>query len=125
MKRSILVIDDSPLVRDLIKQILSREDAEVVGASNGAEALAFLKKNKPDLIFLDIMMPGLDGLSLLREIRKMGHLKGVPIVIVTAIAEKDIIGELKALGVEEVIFKPFSPVQFRTLVNKYIGKQAE
>lgn len=118
--KKILIVEDSPLVRDLIKQSLSRENISFLEASNGVEALTLLRKRKPALILLDIMMPDMDGLSFMEELNKIGHLKAIPVVVLTALSERRVVDELKALGIKDLIFKPFTPAMLRTVVEKHL-----
>lgn len=120
VRKSILVIDDSPLVRDLIKQTLYNKDITIFEASNGEEALSLLKKIKPDLILLDVMMPDMDGISFMKKFNELSSCRAIPVVGLTALSEKCIVDELKSLGVGEVIFKPFSPTKLRVVIESYL-----
>ncbi|MCS7233985.1 MAG: response regulator [Synergistetes bacterium] len=118
--RSILIIDDSPLVRDLVKQSLAGRNLDILEASNGEEAFALLKKYKPDIILLDVMMPDMDGISFMKKFNELGVYRNVLVIGLTALSEKTIVGELKALGVKDILFKPFSPAKLRVVIENYL-----
>ncbi len=79
----ILVVDDEPAVRGFLGHSLRAAKFEVVEATNGSEALAILKGSRPDIALLDIRMPGMDGLELLKEIRKSPATRGLPVIFLT------------------------------------------
>lgn len=105
MSRKILIADDEYLLRDLLKDILEKEDYEVLEAENGREALECFRKN-PDLalVLLDIMMPGIDGKEVLKEIRRTS---GIPVIILTALGDHESELEGLLLGASDYISKPF------------------
>lgn len=102
----ILVVDDDPEIRRLVSEFLSREGFEVEGASDGAEMDAVLARRRPDLIVLDLMMPGEDGLSICRRLRGAG---GPAILMLTA--KSDEIDRVVGLemGADDYLPKPFGP----------------
>lgn len=102
----ILIADDEQLMRQLVVDFLQPEGYELIEAADGKEALELYQKEHPDLILLDVMMPGYDGWTVCREIRRES---AVPIMMLTAKGEE--IDQLFAydLGVDEYITKPFSP----------------
>lgn len=102
----ILIADDEQLMRQLVVDFLQPEGYELIEAADGKEALELYKKEQPDLVLLDVMMPGYDGWTVCREIRREST---VPIMMLTAKGEE--IDQLFAydLGVDEYITKPFSP----------------
>lgn len=102
----ILIADDEQLMRQLVVDFLQPEGYELIEATDGKEALELYQKEHPDLVLLDVMMPGYDGWTVCREIRRES---AVPIMMLTAKGEE--IDQLFAydLGVDEYITKPFSP----------------
>ncbi|MBE9566955.1 MAG: response regulator transcription factor [Proteobacteria bacterium] len=104
--RRVLVVDDEESVRELIKLYLSKEGFEVLHAREGKEALRVNGEHHPDLIILDLMLPGMDGREVCRQIRSTSR---VPIIMLTARAEEvDRIVGLE-LGADDYVVKPFSP----------------
>ena len=106
----ILVVDDHPMIRNIIKDILAKLGyANVQDAENGMQAIQKLKAEKFDLIFLDWNMPVMQGIDVLRELRKIPAYKDTPVIMVTAEAEKEkVIAAIKE-GVTDYIVKPFKP----------------
>jgi len=100
----ILVIDDEPLVADVVAEALRLEDHDVVVASRGEEGLRLIGQNPPDAVFLDIVMPGMDGIQVLRAIRER-HPK-LPVIILSGWVSQSQLEEARRLGVTEVISKP-------------------
>ncbi len=81
--KNVLVVDDEPMIRDLIRQTLE-DRYKVVEASNGEEALRLLESSRPDLIILDIMMPGIDGYTVVAKVRGNPRTKDIPVLILSA-----------------------------------------
>ena len=100
----VLVIDDEPLVADVIAEALRLEDNDVVVASSGEEGLRVIAQNPPDAVFLDIIMPGMDGIEVLRAIREW-HLR-LPVIILSGWVSPCQLEEARRLGVTDVIPKP-------------------
>ena len=105
-KGKILVVDDETKIVDLVRLYLERDDYQVVTAGDGQRALEIFRKEKPDLVVLDIMLPGMDGLEVCRNIRRQ---YSVPIIMLTARNED--VDKLMGLelGADDYITKPFSP----------------
>ena len=106
MKPRILVIDDEAAIRDSMKMILEYEGYEFLGAANGQEGLAFVEKSSPDVVFLDIKMPGVDGLEVLGRIKATNET--LPVVIVSGHATIDTAVEATKKGAFDFIEKPLS-----------------
>ena len=102
----VLVVDDEPLVREIVAGYLARDGMEVHEAEDGRAALAWLSSNRPDLVVLDVMLPEVDGLSVLRHLRQEGD---IPVILLTARSEEiDRVVGLE-LGADDYVVKPFSP----------------
>ncbi len=101
----ILVVDDDQAILRLLKRTLEPEGFGVVIASNGRSALALLEEHKPDLVILDIMMPGLDGFQVLDLIRQRSN---IPVIMLTARGEVTSLNEALGLGADDYVRKPFS-----------------
>ena len=104
-EKKILVVDDDPIMVQLVKQGLLQANAEIFTACNGSEGLHQFYKHQPDLVILDIMMPEVDGRDLCRHIRKFSN---TPIIMLTALdKDKDIVAALND-GADDYITKPFT-----------------
>ncbi|KRF18629.1 response regulator transcription factor [Paenibacillus sp. Soil787] len=115
----VLVVDDEKNMRNLLRIYLSNEGFEVTEAENGYEALELQKLNTFDLIILDIMMPGIDGLDVCRHIRES---KQTPILMLTARSEtKDKVQGLK-LGADDYLVKPFEPEELAARVSALLRR---
>ncbi len=106
---SILVVDDNQDIRDLISHFLSADGFHLFTATDGESALNILKRNQIDLVLLDVMMPGISGLDLLREIRANSDkkLRDIPVMMITAKTGTDDIDKALSLGANSYIVKPF------------------
>ncbi len=108
----ILIADDEPGMRILLKQTLEElEDngVELLTASNGKEALEFIKTQRPELVFLDVMMPGIDGFEVCNEVKNKLGLKDVYIVMLTAKGQEFDKQKGMGIGVDVYMTKPFDP----------------
>jgi DNA-binding response OmpR family regulator len=108
-RERILVIEDEPDILEVLQYNLGREGYRVSSSRNGEEGLARARKEAPDLILLDLMLPGLDGLEVCRRMQSDPLTSAIPVVIVTAKGEEsDVVVGLE-LGADDYIVKPFSP----------------
>ena len=108
MDKKVLVIDDEEDIRELLDYNLRREGYKVLLAVDGNEGIKTIRDQKPDLIILDLMLPGLDGLDVCRIVKNDKELSNIPIIMLTAKGEEeDIINGLE-LGADDYITKPFS-----------------
>ena len=116
----VLVIEDDDHIWKIIEYKLKKEKHDLIWANNGLKALEILENTKPDLIISDIMVPYMDGLQILKEIRAKDKLKDIPVIMLTSKAqEKDIIRGLE-LGAQDYMAKPFSPAELILRVNKVL-----
>ena len=108
-KERILVVEDDEDIQQLLKYNLAKEGYQVTGVASGEEAIKVLKSNLPDLVLLDLMLPGIDGLEVCRLLKREARTSQVPIIMLTAKGEEaDIVTGLE-LGADDYITKPFSP----------------
>ena len=108
-KEEILVVDDEEDILELLRFNLSREGCQVFCALSGEEALRLVRTEIPDLVVLDLMLPGIDGLEVTRRLKSDPNTKHLPIVMLTAKGEEaDIVTGLE-LGADDYVTKPFSP----------------
>jgi signal transduction histidine kinase len=117
----ILVVDDQPANLRTLATLLSRVGYEVATASNGRDALAQADASAPDLILLDMMMPGMDGFAVLAEIRQQASLRGVPVVFLTAAHDRDLLLRAFEGGAVDYVTKPFLPEELLARVQAHLG----
>jgi len=123
-KATILVIEDDPDIRELLSFSLSKEGWTILLASDGEEGLAVLRSANPDCVILDIMLPGMDGLEILRALKADGALKRLPVIMATAKGEEsDIVAGLE-LGAEDYVVKPFSPKVLAARIRSALRRAA-
>lgn len=116
---TILVVDDEPMVLEVVAGYLRRDRYRVLERSNGDEAMEWLKANRPDLVVLDAMLPGVDGFDILRFIRSRWD---IPVIMLTARAdETDRIVGLE-LGADDYVVKPFSPRELAVRVRNVLRR---
>jgi two-component system phosphate regulon response regulator PhoB len=125
MNRHIFVVEDEPEIRELVEYHLRREGFRVTGFESGEEALERLRTDIPDLIVLDIMLPGLDGLEICKRLKVDKQASGIPVVVLTARGEEsDIVSGLE-VGADDYITKPFSPRVLVARVRARLRGQGE
>ena len=125
-KARVLVVDDDDTVREVLRRYLTRDGHEVIEASDGITGLNLVRTGNPDLLVLDLMLPGMDGLEVCREIRRTSQ---VPIIMLTARAETpDIVAGLE-LGADDYITKPFEVpelvARLRSVLRRTAGAGAQ
>jgi two-component system alkaline phosphatase synthesis response regulator PhoP len=120
--RRILVVDDEPEIVRLVRDYLERSGFEVVTALDGSEALRMARQHRPDLVILDLNLPGLDGLDVARALRRDGD---IPIIMLTARSEEiDRVAGLE-LGADDYVSKPFSPREIVARVRAVLRRGEE
>jgi len=119
----ILVVDDEPAIVAVVRDRLEREGFLVWVAASGEEALAQVEVDSPDLIVLDIMLPGIDGFEVLRQLRSAGHT--VPVILLTA--RDDIVDRIVGLeiGGDDYLVKPFDPRELSARIHVQLRRQVE
>jgi CheY-like chemotaxis protein len=120
-KKKILVIEDNTLNLKLVRSLLMLEDYQVVEADNAETGIELAKEQQPDLILMDIQLPGMDGLSATRELKTDPEVKGIPVIALTAHA---MLGdEQKALeaGCVGYIPKPLDTKEFPNIISRFLG----
>ena len=118
---TVLIVDDEPIVREVVTRYLQREGYRTLEAADGDEARALLERDPPNLVVLDVMLPGTDGLSLCRWIRARSDL---PVILLTARGEEaDRIVGLE-LGADDYVTKPFSPRELAARVRTVLRRAA-
>jgi DNA-binding response OmpR family regulator len=116
---TVLVVDDEPMVREVVARYLELDGLRVEQAADGTAAAEWLADHRPDLVVLDIMLPGVDGLSILRQLRAAGD---VPVILLTARADEiDRVLGLE-LGADDYVVKPFSPRELAARVRTVLRR---
>jgi len=120
--KHIVCIEDEPEMIDLIRLILGRRGFDVHGALDGAEGLRLVAEIQPDLVLLDLMMPGMDGWEVYQQMKADESMRGIPVIVVTAKAQSiDKVLGLHIAKVDDYIAKPFSPQELTDSVEKVIS----
>ena len=118
--RKILLVDDSSINRRIMSRFLQGMNLEVVEAKDGYEAIELIKDHEFSLVFMDIIMPGIDGYETTKLIRTLpGAKKDIPIIAVTSDSVSSITEKMKTSGMSDVLSKPFSKDQLNTLLDSY------
>jgi DNA-binding response OmpR family regulator len=116
----ILVVDDDISIRKFVQANLEARDYNVFLAADGEEALLIAKKEKPDLIILDIVMPGLDGFAVCRKVREWSS---VPVIMLSAREGENDLEKCKASGADDYLTKPFVLRELLSLVKKLLNQK--
>jgi CheY-like chemotaxis protein len=117
----ILVIDDEPQVRRLIRQMLTRAGHEVAEAADGVEGLATVRKQLPDVIITDILMPNKEGIETIRDVRR--EAPGLPILVISGNAGSTLYMEMaKMLGAHAALAKPFRSAELLRAVDDLLAQ---
>ncbi|MDX6541364.1 MAG: two-component system, OmpR family, phosphate regulon response regulator PhoB [Gaiellales bacterium] len=117
---TVLVCDDEPVLRMLVRATLDQGNYTVVEACDGDEALARTRSEQPDLILLDMMMPGRSGSDVLRELRSNPLTAQTPVIMLTARAQASDREAMSLAGANHYLTKPFSPVGLASLVEEVL-----
>jgi two-component system cell cycle response regulator DivK len=120
MSKRILVVEDQEDNRQIIRDMLSATDYEIMEAESGEEALAAVAKQRPDLILMDIQLPGMDGYEATRRIKADPALRSIPIIAVTSYALSGEEQKARAAGCDEYVPKPYSPRQLLAKIRQYL-----
>ena len=118
-KKCILAVDDAAFILSRITDALGKH-YHMVTVNSGARALKYLDKNKPDLILLDIRMPIRDGFEILREIRAMEDRADIPVIMLTAMEDKQTVMKSIELGIRDYVLKPFAPEDLLERVQRVL-----
>ena len=120
MKKKILLVDDEKGITDSLKSFFQNRGFYVTTAESGEEALGAIEKDKPNIVFLDIKMKGMDGLQTLEAIKKADS--AIKVIMLTVLEDKEIVEKAKRLGADEYITKPFKTEHLEeVLIRKVQG----
>ncbi len=121
MKKTILTVDDSRTMREMVSFTLSSAGYAVVEAADGQQALSVLSNQRVDLVIADLNMPGMDGLTLIRRLRALPTHRTLPILMLTTESDEQKKSEGRAAGATGWIVKPFNPDKLVSVVRKVCG----
>jgi two-component system, OmpR family, response regulator len=119
--QTVLICDDEDVLRRLVRDTLADRPYRVIEARDGDEAVASVRSERPELVLLDMMMPGRSGLDVLREIRADPELAETPVLMLTARTQVDDYEHASAAGATKFLAKPFSPLQLGAIVDELLG----
>lgn len=122
--KKILIADDEENLRLLVRTTLEDPDYQIIEAADGAAALRLIREERPDIILLDWMMPGMTGIEVLQAVKAETALAAIPVVMLTAKAQAADRERGMQLGASEYLFKPFSPLELLTVVGCILQSSA-
>lgn len=114
----VLIVDDSEINRDMLTRRLRRKDFDLSMAVNGREALSMIQTNLYDLILLDIMMPEVDGYTVLKYLKEDLRLRNIPVIMISALEEINSVMQCMEIGADDYLTKPFDPDMLKAAVNR-------
>ena len=120
MKKKILIVDDEPLMVEMVMMRLEANGFEVVSAGDGQEALEKVRKDKPDLIILDLMLPKIDGYKVCRMLKFDEKYKKIPIILFSARAQQGDMTLGKEVGADAYLIKPFEAEVLLAKINELL-----
>lgn len=121
MPQTILIVDDDEMTRQLLRLFFTQHEYEVVEAKNGLEALKIIEENCPNLIIIDILMPGMDGISTVRKIRLTRDSAQLPVLFLTAQANAKVINEAMKAGGQKLLNKPVHLAELARISQELIS----
>ena len=119
MSRRVLVVDDDPRLLHIVEMYLGIEGYDVAIASNGEDGLAEVGRQRPDLVILDIMMPGMDGIEACRQIRANPETADIPVLMFSALSGDEDVERARLAGANHLITKPFNLVGLGSVVKSF------
>ncbi len=123
-KRLVYIEDDAEMI-ELVRLILGRRGFQVIGAEGGWEGLDIMRREQPDLVLLDLMMPEMDGWEVFQQMKSDEALRHIPVIVITAKAQTiDRVLGLHIAKVDDYISKPFSPPELIASVERVLAKRA-
>ena len=118
--KSVLIIDDDATIRALIKASLEDNGYDPLESQSGEDGLSVAKEKKPDCILLDWMMPNMDGISVLKELKKNEETRSIPVIMLTSKTEVSNVSESLTMGANDYIVKPFDTYNLIVRLEKIL-----
>ncbi|MEW5986307.1 MAG: response regulator [Chloroflexota bacterium] len=125
MSQLVLIVDDEPMARTLLRLMLVRAGYEVLEAENGMDALTIVRRSPPDLILLDVMMPEMDGFAVCEAIRQDGRTADLPVVMLSAKTDVETISKGLQVGATKYLTKPITPESLTRHVREILHPDQE
>ncbi len=125
MSWSVLVVDDEPMARTLLRLMLVRAGFEVVEAEDGFDALEKLKESLPDVMILDVMMPGIDGFSVCEAVRDDASTADLPVIMLSAKTDLESVNKGLRVGANKYLTKPISPEELTRQVRDVLQSNSD
>jgi len=122
MSRKVLLIEDEPNIIEAIRFLLTREGWEVETHSDGTDAVAVVQASAPDLVILDVMLPGKSGMDILRDLRELDELANLPVLMLTALGQARDRELAEKAGVSRFMTKPFSNTEVLNAVRDLLAQ---
>ena len=123
MNKKLLLVDDDENIR-FVAQLSLEDDWQISSASSGTQGLELAVAENPDVILLDMMMPGMTGAEVFAQLRSMDLTKKTPVIFMTAKVQKEEVAQYLALGVNGVILKPFDPMNLSSEIGQMVAAAA-
>jgi CheY-like chemotaxis protein len=124
-RKKILLVDDSSVTLMMEKMILGREPYDLLIAKNGLEAIELSKRERPDLVLLDVVMPGMDGFETCAKLRSMDETRKTPVIMVTTRGEPHNVEQAYELGCTDYVTKPVNSLELLTKVRNCLAGDKE
>jgi two-component system, cell cycle response regulator len=124
MTRRVLVVDDDPLILELLSAVLCGDEFEVSTAAGGAEAIAAVRRSGPDVVVCDVMMPEVDGLEVCRRLRSSPGTVGLPVILLSARQGPEDRRAGEAAGCDVYLAKPFRPLQLIDAIRELADRRS-
>ena len=121
MRPIVMIVDDDDFQRRMLGRMLSSAELEVVQAGSGMEALAILRRLRPDLILMDVRIPDIDGIELTRRLKSGSEHRDVPIVMITGQSERKVIVDSREAGADDFVVKPVERDVLLKKVLRYVA----
>lgn len=121
--KKILVVEDEKTLLKLESVLLKSKGYRVTGATSGTEALALVQRERPDLVLLDVMLPGMDGFKVCQHLKEAPETRDIPVVMLTSRTRQEDIARGREVGADEYITKPFQSAQVTRTVARLLGER--
>jgi len=122
MRKTILVVDDSATILMIVRMVLGKDRYHLLTASDGQEAVEKVRKEKPDLVLMDVVMPKMSGFDACRELRRQSDTRDIPIILVTTKGEPQSVEQGFESGCNDYMTKPISAQELLSKVQSFLGE---